>query len=55
LETRALLSFNPPLLYDTAPFPRSVAVGDFNNDGRIDDKVDLAAFLQRYGTRLDPP
>src|SRR5262245_16260891 len=36
LETRVVPSFLAPLAFDTRPFPESVAVGDFNGDGRLD-------------------
>src|SRR5438132_14292712 len=36
LEDRTLLSFLPPVSYAAGPYPDSVAVGDFNGDGRLD-------------------
>ena len=36
LESRLVPSFSAPFLYTAGPFPRSVAVGDFNGDGYPD-------------------
>src|SRR5438105_2035209 len=36
LEARCLLSFSPAALYSAGASPRSVAVGDFNGDGKLD-------------------
>ncbi len=36
LEGRLVPSFSAPYLYTAGPFPRSVALGDFNGDGALD-------------------
>jgi hypothetical protein len=36
LERRLVPSFSAPHLYTAGPFPRSVALGDFNGDGALD-------------------
>jgi hypothetical protein len=36
LESRVVPGFLAPLAFDTGSLPVSVAVGDFNGDGRLD-------------------